>query len=109
MPILAISQACMRAVFLLVMLLAGAAHAQTNRDQAKPGTAGLETILNPDGTVRPHAYGTFSAAGYTLATGPNGQPVFRPVAPSAVLQSLGTGDTGWAVIFSYLFFGYGPA
>ncbi|MCI1187887.1 T9SS type A sorting domain-containing protein [Hymenobacter sp. DH14] len=42
---------------------------------------GLDAILNPDGTVRTGAVGSFNAKGYTIETTPDGRPSFR-VRPS---------------------------
>ncbi|MFQ3608466.1 MAG: hypothetical protein SNJ55_07560, partial [Chloroherpetonaceae bacterium] len=36
----------------------------------------LQNALNPDGTVRAGADGSYNAQGYQMRIGPNGQPVF---------------------------------
>ena len=47
---------------------------------AGPGTApSLAQALNPDGTLRPEATGSFDARQFQLSTAPDGTPVFRPL------------------------------
>ncbi len=54
------------------------------------GTPSVGGILNPNGTVRPGASGSFDATGYRMATDPaTGAPTFRPASP------LGAGDENW--------------
>ena len=43
-----------------------------------PAQPSLAQALNPDGTLRPDARGSFDARHFQLLTAPNGQPVFRP-------------------------------
>lgn len=49
----------------------------------------LATVLQKDGTLRPGVTGAFNAHAYTLATAPDGQPIFRPT------SILGVGDGPW--------------
>jgi hypothetical protein len=47
---------------------------------AGPGTTpSLAQALNPDGTLRPDATGSFDARQFQLSTAPDGAPVFRPL------------------------------
>ncbi|WP_201987497.1 T9SS type A sorting domain-containing protein [Hymenobacter rubidus] len=59
-----------------------------------PAPAGrpLAEVLNPDGTLKAGLAGSFNASGYTVGTGPNGQPTFQPTAPRKVK---GAGDQYW--------------
>ncbi|HLK97953.1 MAG TPA: hypothetical protein VK364_09310, partial [Hymenobacter sp.] len=58
------------------------------RAQAPAGgeATSVGTILNPDGTVRAGAQGSFDASGYQLSYGPSGEPLLRPG---------GTAAPGW--------------
>ena len=49
---------------------------------AAPAQPSLAEALNPDGTLRPGATGSFDARRFRLHTAPNGQPVFRPTGTS---------------------------
>jgi hypothetical protein len=84
--------ASVRRLFLLLLALAwlpGAAGAAPAL--ARPAPA-LRAVLNPDGTLRAGARGSFAAQGYAMSTAANGQPVFRPVATH---RTQGTGDERW--------------
>ena len=84
---------------LLALLLGGG----PARAGAGPGAPALATVLNPDGTVRAGARGSFDATGYALATAPGGRPAFRPAAARAlrsVLGPLGAGDSNWSDAFA---------
>ncbi|MBJ6107847.1 VCBS repeat-containing protein [Hymenobacter sp. BT523] len=65
-----------------------------------PGPAGappaLASILNPDGTVKAGARGSFRAEGLRLSTTADGRPAFRPMAPRG---ALGPGDNNWSDAF----------
>jgi hypothetical protein len=52
----------------------------------------LAEALNPDGTLRPGAAGSFDARAFRMQTGPDGRPVFRP---AGVAGTLGAGDEKW--------------
>jgi hypothetical protein len=84
--------ASVRRLFLLLLALAwlpGAAGAAPAL--ARPAPA-LRAVLNPDGTLRAGARGSFAAQGYAMSTAANGQPVFRPVATH---RTQGAGDERW--------------
>ena len=66
----------------------GASHA-SERLPAANGSALLATVLNPDGTLREGAEGSYNAKGYRLLTAPDGRPVFRP------FGTAGAGDQYW--------------
>ncbi|MBF9143303.1 T9SS type A sorting domain-containing protein [Hymenobacter properus] len=75
--------------YLLLLLLAlglmRPAHAT-----ALPTTGpSLAEVLNPDGTLRPGANGSFDAREFCVSTAPDGRPVFRPAGTT------GTGDERW--------------
>ena len=53
-------------------------------------TPSLAQALNPDGTLRPGAAGSFDARQYRMQTAPDGRPVFRPSGTT------GAGDFRWA-------------
>jgi hypothetical protein len=54
-----------------------------------PGRS-LNEVLNPDGTLRPGANGSFDARAFRMETMPDGRPVFRPAGVT------GAGDERWA-------------
>jgi hypothetical protein len=59
---------------------------------ALPGagaTPSLAEALNPDGTLRAGAQGSFDARHFVLHTAPDGRPSFSPASP------LGAGDENW--------------
>ncbi|MBF9239898.1 IPT/TIG domain-containing protein [Hymenobacter sp. BT683] len=62
--------------------------------QATPTAQPLSGALNPDGTLRPGASGSFDPAGYRMVTASNGQPAFRPASLN------GAGDENWQGGFS---------
>ena len=73
-------------VFLLLHL-PGAARATVG----PPATGRpLAEALNPDGTLRAGAAGSFDARAFRMGTAPDGRPVFRP------MGTLGAGDERWA-------------
>ncbi|MBF9224278.1 T9SS type A sorting domain-containing protein [Hymenobacter ruricola] len=53
-------------------------------------TPSLAAALNPDGTLRPGANGSFDASQFRMRTAPDGRPVFRPAGVA------GSGDERWA-------------
>jgi hypothetical protein len=53
----------------------------------------LAAALNPDGTLRPGASGSFDARQFRLETAPDGRPRFRPA------QTSGGGDERWLAGF----------
>jgi hypothetical protein len=56
----------------------------------------LEEALNPDGTLKRGAQGSFKVEGYTMRTGKNGEPIFEPQTQhtaSGTWSSLGTGSS----------------
>ncbi|GAB3877662.1 PE family protein [Hymenobacter segetis] len=75
-------------LLLTCVVLAGPAWAE--------GPTALSTILNPDGTVRAGAQGSFDAKGYEVGTAPDGRPAFRPLAARRVRGTRGAGDAGWS-------------
>ena len=79
-----------------LLLAAGLRPAQASTPPAAPpaATAGpsLSTVLNPDGTLRAGASGSFDAKGYQLLTAPDGRPVFQPAQASKLT---GVGDEKW--------------
>ncbi|GAB3857174.1 hypothetical protein GCM10028822_30450 [Hymenobacter terrigena] len=78
---------------LLLLNLCGSARAAT-----PPPTTGrpLAEALNPDGTLKAGAKGSFNAHRYKLRTAPDGRPTFRPLGTTAA------GDERWQD-------GFGPA
>ena len=76
---------------LLLLNLTGAAWAAT-----PPGTGpaaatpSLAAALNPDGTLKAGATGSFDARAFRMRTAPDGRPVFRPA------STKGAGDERWA-------------
>ncbi|MBJ6110177.1 T9SS type A sorting domain-containing protein [Hymenobacter sp. BT523] len=82
---------------MLFLLFAAPVCAQTSTAPAP--SAALKSILNPDGTVRAGAKGSFNAQGYVLSTSPDGQPSFQPAA-AAARGGLGAGDSGWSNEFA---------
>jgi hypothetical protein len=57
----------------------------------------LEEALNPDGTLKRGAQGSFKVEGYTMRTGKNGEPIFEPQTQhtaSGTWSSLGNGVSG---------------
>ncbi len=71
---------------LLLLGLRGAATAVT----PPPTSRSLAEALNPDGTLRTGANGSFDARQFRMGTAPDGRPVFRPAG------TLGAGDERWA-------------
>ncbi|MBO2009356.1 T9SS type A sorting domain-containing protein [Hymenobacter negativus] len=80
------------AALLLALWLGAPAHATT-----PPPTTGrpLAEALNPDGTLRPGANGSFDARQFRMGTAPDGRPVFRPAGTT------GAGDERWADGFGH--------
>ncbi|MFQ3598963.1 MAG: hypothetical protein SNJ66_11570, partial [Chloroherpetonaceae bacterium] len=66
-----------RLLFVLLLSLLVGASALTAR--AQESSASIQDALNPDGTLREGASGSFKAEGYTMRTGANGQPIFTPI------------------------------
>ena len=54
-----------------------------------PAAPSLAGALNPDGTLRPGASGSFDARQFRMRTAPDGRPVFRPAGTA------GAGDERW--------------
>ena len=78
-------------LLLLVLAWHGVASAATPPPAgAAPAAPSLAGALNPDGTLRPGAAGSFDARQFTMQTAPDGRPVFRP------RQAKGAGDFRWA-------------
>ncbi|MFD2720829.1 hypothetical protein ACFST9_19060 [Hymenobacter monticola] len=76
--------------YLLIFLLALGLTAPV-RATAPPTTGpSLADALNPDGTLRPGANGSFNARQFCMSTAPDGRPVFRPAGVT------GAGDERWA-------------
>ena len=74
-------------LWLLVLLgLSGAARATAPPAPGRP----LAGALNPDGTLRAGANGSFDARQFRMSTAPDGRPVFRPAGVA------GAGDERWA-------------
>ena len=76
------------ALFCLLGLMAHPAKAATPPPGLAAG-ASLAEALNPDGTLRPGASGSFDARQFRMDTAPNGRPVFRPAGTQE------TGDERW--------------
>ena len=75
---------------LVLLLLAGPAWAANPPTSPGGGAApSLAGALNPDGTLRAGATGSFSAQGFRMHTAPDGKPVFRPA------HVAGAGDQNW--------------
>ncbi|MBF9224277.1 T9SS type A sorting domain-containing protein [Hymenobacter ruricola] len=72
--------------FLLLLVLSFSALA---RAATPPATPSLAAALNPDGTLKPEATGSFDARRFCLRTAPDGRPVFRPAGVA------GAGDERW--------------
>jgi N-acetylneuraminic acid mutarotase len=60
-------------VLVLLMASVSFVNAQTAFEQRS-----LEEALNPDGTLKRGAQGSFKVEGYTMRTGKNGEPIFEP-------------------------------
>jgi hypothetical protein len=74
----------------LWLVVAGPASAAPAQDP--PGahaTPSLAGALNPDGTLRASAQGSFDARQFEMHTGPDGRPTFSPARAAA------TGNEGW--------------
>ncbi|GAB3869272.1 hypothetical protein GCM10028824_15940 [Hymenobacter segetis] len=71
---------------LLLLNLCGPARAAT--PPLAPGRP-LAEALNPDGTLKAGANGSFDARAFRMQTAPDGRPVFRPAGVA------GTGDERW--------------
>ncbi|MBJ6108150.1 T9SS type A sorting domain-containing protein [Hymenobacter sp. BT523] len=56
---------------------------------ARAATPSLAAALNPDGTLKPGAAGSFDARQFRMRTASDGRPVFRPAGVA------GTGDERW--------------
>src|SRR4051812_4816859 len=54
-----------------------------------PTSRPLAEALNPDGTLKPGANGSFDARQFRMGTAPDGRPVFRPAGTK------GAGDERW--------------
>ncbi|MBE2187816.1 MAG: hypothetical protein IAE99_13675, partial [Rhodothermales bacterium] len=50
---------------------------------SSPGTPSLETVLNPDGSLRGGVSGSFNASGFEMTYGADGGPRFVPSASSS--------------------------
>ena len=97
-------------LLLMASFLMTRAHAQSFEQRS------LEEALNPDGTLKAGINGSFKTSGYTMRTGPNGEPIFEPQTQhtaSGAWSSLGTGSSngvnGWvfalAVVGNEVFVG----
>lgn len=78
-------------LFLVLWTLVGPVPANASAEPlaAPAALPALATALNPDGTLRAGADGSFNAAGYRLCQSPDGRPVFRPAGAT------GAGDQFW--------------
>jgi len=77
-------------VLVLLMVSVSFVNAQPAFEQRS-----LEEALNPDGTLKRGAQGSFKVEGYTMRTGKNGEPIFEPRTQhtaSGTWSSLGTGS-----------------
>ena len=76
----------------LLLLLSLLGFANAARATAGPPATGrsLAEALNPDGTLRPGAAGSYDARAFRMRTGPDGRPVFSPAGTA------GAGDERWA-------------
>ncbi|MBF9143304.1 T9SS type A sorting domain-containing protein [Hymenobacter properus] len=75
----------------LFLLLIGLSPVRPARATALPAPGRpLGEALNPDGTLRPGANGSFDARAFRMSTAPDGRPVFRPAGTT------GAGDERWA-------------
>ena len=77
-------------VLVLLMVSVSFVNAQPAFEQRS-----LEEALNPDGTLKRGAQGSFKVEGYTMRTGKNGEPIFEPQTQhtaSGTWSSLGTGS-----------------
>jgi hypothetical protein len=72
-------------------LLASPAHATSVAPNPPTATSApsLATVLNPDGTLRAGAQGSFDARRFVLHTASDGRPQFSPASVT------GAGDEGW--------------
>ena len=80
------------ALLLALLPLLGAAGSPPGGTLAIPAMStgpALGKVLNPDGTLRADAKGSFDATGYRMHTGPNGRPAFSPAGIA------GAGDENW--------------
>jgi len=78
-------------VLVLLMVSVSFVNAQPAFEQRS-----LEEALNPDGTLKRGAQGSFKVEGYTMRTGKNGEPIFVPQTQhtaSGTWSSLGTGSS----------------
>jgi hypothetical protein len=78
-------------VLVLLMVSVSFVNAQTAFEQRS-----LEEALNPDGTLKRGAQGSFKVEGYTMRTGKNGEPIFEPQTQhtaSGTWSTLGTGSS----------------
>jgi hypothetical protein len=73
----------------LLLLLAGGLLASPATAGTLAATPSLAGVLNPDGTVKTGASGSFDARQFRLETAPDGRPVFRPAGTA------GAGDARW--------------
>ncbi len=76
----------------LGLWLLGACPASAAPVQDPPGASGAPSLagaLNPDGTLRASAQGSFDARQFVMHTGPGGRPTFSPARPAA------TGEENW--------------
>ncbi|MCI1186821.1 hypothetical protein MON38_05275 [Hymenobacter sp. DH14] len=77
----------------LALTLAHPAHAGGPGPGGAAGsTPSLSTALNPDGTLRAGATGSFDARHFTMSTAADGRPVFRP---AGATRTAGAGDDRW--------------
>lgn len=77
------------ALFCLLSLVTRSAVAGTPLDDPALGNS-LAAALNPDGTLRPGASGSFDARQFRMSAAPDGRPVFRPIGTA------GVSDERWA-------------
>ena len=69
--------ACLLAVLCLALGLSAPARATALPHTGRP----LAEALNPDGTLRAGAIGSFDARQFRMRAAPDGRPVFRPGLP----------------------------
>ena len=79
---------CLPLWLLVLLLLHGPGAARATAGPPATGRP-LAEALNPDGTLRTGAAGSFDARAFRMGTAPDGRPVFRPAG------ALGAGDERW--------------
>ena len=84
------TQKLLPALLLLLWSLLGPAGPAGATTPVPPAGHSLAEALNPDGTLRAGANGSFDARQFRMRTAPDGRPVFRPAGTT------GAGDERWA-------------